>query len=57
MKKILKMEKWMDMALSNLIMKIDMQVGYKMMYTMELVFGIILMIKLKDKENGQMERD
>ena len=57
MKEIGKKDKWLDMELKFMQMETDMQDNLVKMSQMELVFGTVLKIKQKDRENGKMERE
>lgn len=57
MKETGKRDKWLDMELKFMRMETDMQDSLVKMSRMEPVFGTVLKIKQKDKENGKMERE
>lgn len=57
MKETGKKDKWLDMELKFMQMETDMQDNLVKMSQMEPVFGTVLKIKQKDRENGKMERE
>jgi hypothetical protein len=57
MKETGKRDKWLDMELKFMRMETDMLDNLVKMSRMEPVFGTVLKIKLKDKENGKVERE
>lgn len=57
MKEALLLAKWREVVLNNTVMETDMLVLSKMINLMEVVSGIVQLIRQKDKVNGKMVKD
>lgn len=57
MKVPLEMETWMEVVLSSMVMEIDMLVVSEITCSMELVSGIVLQNRHKDRVNGKMVKE
>ena len=57
MKGLLEKGKWREAALNSTVMETDMLVVSEITSSMELVFGIVLPTRPRDRVNGKMVRE